>query len=182
MVAREFQSYISKRKCGFHECRRRRRCSRAVEEGNTGTRCSKAEKTNSRGRFRVAIQRKLSKMPPPPGRRVAAPENPLRRKISLCHLVETDYQDAAAAWKEENEGYQSDQLHCGGEARSGIRRGCGEIVASEDFASFLIYPFVRSSFSPLGFILSSALPGICVYVQFYLVLAEWVPHHYSHSS
>ena len=40
-------------------------------------------------------------MPPPPGRRVAAPENPLRRRISLCHSVETDDQDAAAAaWKE----------------------------------------------------------------------------------
>ena len=43
-------------------------------------------------------------MPPlPPGRRVAAPENPLRR-ISLCHSVETYDQDAAAAaaWKEGN--------------------------------------------------------------------------------
>ncbi len=31
---------------------------------------------------------------------MAAPENPLRRRISLCHSVETDDQDAAAAWKE----------------------------------------------------------------------------------
>jgi hypothetical protein len=41
----------------------------------------------------------------------------------------------------------------------GDRRGCGKILASEDFASFLIYVFVRRS---LGFFLSSALPGICV--------------------
>ena len=61
-------------------------------------RCGK--KIHCRGEFSVAIQWKLSKMPPPPGRRVAAPENPLRRRISLCHSVETDDQDAAAAWKE----------------------------------------------------------------------------------
>ena len=103
-------------------------------------------------------------MPSPPGRRVAAPENPLRRRISLCHSEETDHQDAAAAWKEGNKGYQSDQIHCGGGARSGTRRGCGKIVASRDFASLLIYVFVRSSFFPL-FFSSSALPGICVYVN-----------------
>ena len=64
-------------------------------------RCGK--KIHCRGEFSVAIQWKLSKMPPPPPgrRRVAAPENPLRRRISLCHSVETDDQDAAAAaWKE----------------------------------------------------------------------------------
>ena len=52
-------------------------------------------------------------------------------------------QDAAAAppgWKKEgNKGYPSDQIHCGGGARSGTRRGRGKIVASEDFASSLIY-------------------------------------------
>ena len=76
--------------------------------------------------------------------------------------------------EEENKGYQSDQIHCGGGARSGTRRGRGIIVASEDFATLLIFVFVRSSFPPLGFFLASALPGIFVYVQCYWVLAEWV--------
>ena len=45
-------------------------------------------------------EERRDQMPPPPGRRVAAPENPMRRRISLCHSVETDDQDAAAAtWK-----------------------------------------------------------------------------------
>jgi hypothetical protein len=79
-----------------------------------------------------------------------------------------------AAWKEGNKGYPSDQIHCGGGARSGTRRGCGKTVASEDFASFRIYVFVRSSFSPLVFFLSSAaLPGICVHFQI-LSITEWV--------
>ena len=51
-----------------------------------------------------------------------------------------------AAWMEGNKGNRSDQIHCGGGARSGTRRGCGKIVAYEDFASFLIYVSVRSSF------------------------------------
>jgi hypothetical protein len=74
---------------------------------------------------------------------------------------------ACAAWKEGTKGYPSDQIHCGGGARSGTRRGRGKIVASEDFASFPICVFVRSSFSPLGFFRSSALPGICVHFQFF---------------
>ena len=75
-----------------------------------------------------------------------------------------------AAWKEGNKGYPSDQIHCGGGARSGTRRGCRKIVASEDFASFRIYVFVRSSFSPLELFLSSALPGICVVFKSWVLL------------
>ena len=53
-----------------------------------------------------------------------------------------------AAWKKEgNKGYPSDQIHCGGGARSGTRRGCGKIVASEDFASFLLYMYLCEVFS-----------------------------------
>ena len=92
----------------------------------------------------------------------------------LPHSSDGRERDAArAAWKEGTKGYPSDQIHCGGGARSGTRRGRGKIVASEDFASFLIYVFVRSSFSPLGFFLSSALPGICVHFQF-LGIVDWV--------
>jgi hypothetical protein len=35
-------------------------------------------------------------------RRVAVPQNPLRRRISLCHSVEIAQDAAAAAWKEGN--------------------------------------------------------------------------------
>ena len=171
VVAREFQSYTSKRSDDFVNAVN---VVDAAEQPGRGTRCREAKikknkKIHCRGGFRVVIQWKLSKMPPP-GRRVAAPENPLRRRISLCHSVETDDQDAAAAWKEgnkmpqprrleeeNNKGYQSDQIHCGGGAR-------GIIVASEVFATLPIYVFVRSSFSPLGFFLPSALPGIFVYI------------------
>ena len=53
-------------------------------------------------------------MPPPSGRRLAAPENPLRRRISLCrHSVETDDQDAATAWKEGNKMQQPRRLEGG---------------------------------------------------------------------
>ena len=39
-----------------------------------------------------------------------------------------------AAWKEGNKGYRSDQIHCGGGARSGTRGGCRKIVSCEDSA------------------------------------------------
>jgi hypothetical protein len=89
--------------------------------------------------------------------------------------MESDNQDAAAAprragWKEENKGYQSNQIHCGGGARSGTRRGCGKIVGLR----FLSYVCICAKFFFHTFFLSSALPGICLYVQFYWVLAEWV--------
>jgi len=83
--------------------------SKMQPSSRRGTRCKEAKKLHCGG-FRVAIQWKLTKIPPPPGRRVAAPENPLRRRISLCHSVEFD-QDAAAAWKEGNKGYQSARLN-----------------------------------------------------------------------
>ena len=163
MAAREFQSYTSKRSVN-NFVNAVDVVDAAEQPRRRGTRCSEAKNIHCRGGFRVvAIQWKLSKMPPPPGRRVAAPENPLRWRISLCHSVETYDQDAAA-WKEGNKGYQSDQIHCGGGARSGTRRGCGKIVASEDFASFLIYVFVRSSFSPLFF---SFLLNCLVYVYMF---------------
>ena len=109
----------------------------AAEQPRRGTRCKEAKKLHCGG-FCVAIQWKLTKMPPPPGRRVAAPENPLRRRISLCHSAEID-QDAAAAWKEGNKGTRArDQIHCGRGARSGTRRDCGKIVASEDSAHLRI--------------------------------------------
>ena len=106
------------------------------------------------------IQWKLpTKMPPPPGRRVAAPENPLRLRISLCQSGKLLSKmppppgrrgtrcSSRAAWKEENKGYQSDQIHCGGGARSGTRRDCGKIVASEDFASFpFLYMYLCEEF------------------------------------
>ena len=54
------------------------------------------------------------------------PHSPGRRKIR-CR--------SRAALKEGNKGYRSDQIHCGGGACFGTRRGCRIIVASEDFAT-----------------------------------------------
>ena len=71
------------------------------------------------------------------------PHSPGRRRGTRCRRC--------AAWTKGNKGYPNDQIHCGGGARSGTRRGCGKIVAFEDFASFLIYVFGRRSFLPLGF-------------------------------
>ena len=83
MVAREFQSYTSKRSVNFVNAVDV--VDAAEQPRRRGTRRSEAKQTHCRGEFRVvAIQWKLSKMPPPPGRRVAAPENPLRWRISLC--------------------------------------------------------------------------------------------------
>ncbi len=84
----------------------------AAEEPRRGIRWSDAGKKFTA--FRVAIQWKLPKMPPPPGRRVAAPENPLRRRISLCYSGKLLSKmppppgrrgtrcSSRAAWKEEN--------------------------------------------------------------------------------
>ena len=137
------------------------------------------QKIRCGGGSRYATQWKLmTKMPPPPGRRGqdgACGREPdeleLEPWVSLWSNHFGEESTPPVAWTEGNKmppappGRRgtSDQIHCGGGARSGTRRGCGKIVASEDFASFLIYVFVRSSFSPLGFFLSFALPGICVH-------------------
>ena len=124
-------------------------------------------------------------MPPLPARRVTRrslwkraaarlDELELEPWVSLWSNHFDEESTPPLAWTEGNKGYRSDQIHCGGGDRSGTRRGCGKIVASEDFASFLlIYVFVRSSFSLLGYF-SSALPRKCAHVQFYWVLAEWL--------
>ena len=66
-----------------------------------------------------------------------AVEQPLRWGVHSPTRLDGREQDAAA-WKEGNKGYRSDQIHFGGGARSGTRRGCGKIVASEDSAPLRI--------------------------------------------
>ena len=183
MVAREFQSYAFKRSVDFLnavdvvDTAEQLRSRGGEKEG-----AMREKKTHCRGEFRVAIQCKLSKMPPPPGRRVAAPENPLRRRISLCHSGKLLLSkmpppsgrrgtrcSSCAAWKEENKGYQSDQIHCGGGARSGTRRDCGKVVASEDFAFFpFLYMYLcEEFFFPTGFF--SLFCTHCLVYVYYIV-------------
>ncbi len=105
MVAREFQSYTFKRSVDLLNA------VDVVDAAEEGDKMEKKKFTV----FRVAIPWKLPKMPPPPGRRVAAPENPLRRRISLCNSGKLLSKmppppagrrgtrcSSRAAWKDEN--------------------------------------------------------------------------------
>ena len=124
------------------------------------------EEESGGARKSAATQWKLmTKMQPPP-----------RRMGTRC--------SSRAAWKEENKGHQSDQIHYGGR-RSSLQYS-ERLRKNRSIRGFRFLPHIcicaKFFFHTTGFFLSSALPGICVYVQFYWVLAEWVPHHYGHSS
>ena len=74
------------------------------------------------------------KMPQTPGRRrgtrraVSAQQKSLHRRRSARHPVRADLDDSTAnAWEEKNKEYRSDQINCGGGARSGPR-GVREIT------------------------------------------------------
>ena len=98
----------------------------AAEQPRRGTRCSKAKNSTAAEDFASLFRSgwKLSKMPPPPGRRLAAPEIrygggsryatkwKLMTKMPPPPGMSGTRCSSRAAWKEENKRYQSDQIHC----------------------------------------------------------------------
>ena len=113
----------------------------------------------------------MSKMPPLPGRRgtrrslwkraaAGLDELELEPWVSLWSNHSGEESTPPLAWTGRNKMPPPRRLEGGEQGvperpnplrrKSSLRSrgGCGKIVASEDFASFLTYVFVRSSFSP----------------------------------
>jgi hypothetical protein len=104
---------------------------------------------------RYATQWKLmTKMPPPPGRRG------------------TGEQDAAAAppGRRGTKGSRATKSTAAEELAPVL----GEVAENRSIRGFRSLSYICICANPLGFFLSSALPGICLYVQLYWVLAESV--------
>jgi hypothetical protein len=165
MVARKFQSYTFKRSVNFVNAVD---VVDTAEQPRRGTRRSEAKQIHCRGGFRVVvIQWKLSKMPPPPGRRVAAPENPLRWRISLCHSVETYDQDVCRRLEGGEQGVpeRPNLLRRRSLLRYSERLRKNRSIREFRFLSYIC--ICAKFFFPTGFFfLSSALPGIFVQYMF----------------
>ncbi len=104
---------------------------------------------------RYATQWKLmTKMPPPPGRR--GTRRSLWKWIGWAGAGAVGLAvEQSLRWGDHSptrlDGGEQDQIHCGGGARSGTRRGRGKIVASEEFRLPFLYMYLCEVLFPHWF-------------------------------
>ena len=107
-------------------CNRRGPGGEGPEAAEAGTMRDKRPQTH--GRRGTRCRRRLDDGGGQAVRAVSAQQKSLHRRRSARHPMRADLDDATAnAWEEKNKEYRSDQIHCGGGARSGPR-GVREIT------------------------------------------------------